>query len=227
MTAQSEVKVKICGLKDVDTIEGMNGLPFHYLGLVFAPSRRQVTGKQAGKLVEAARKIKGAGGNRPLVVGVFVDASIAHIGEVLNDAPLDVVQLHGQESADYMCELRKAYPQLHIWKVCSVSKEEPMESDQILAVLSAYRTAIDALLIDAPGGGTGQTFNWERIEAYGLAARQLGIPLFVAGGLQADNVGKLLEKHSPDGIDVSSGVEIEGRKDLGKIALFIRRVMER
>ncbi|MFD0958826.1 phosphoribosylanthranilate isomerase [Paenibacillus chungangensis] len=227
MTAQRELKVKICGLTDVDTIEGMNGLPFHYLGLVFAPSRRQVTGKQAGKLVEAARKIKGAGGNRPLVVGVFVNASIAYIGEVLNDAPLDVVQLHGQESANDMRELREAYPHLQIWKVCSVAKEEPKEYEQILMELSAYRTTINALLIDAPGGGTGQTFNWERIEAYGRAARQLGLPLFVAGGLHADNVRELLEKHSPDGIDVSSGVEIEGRKDLGKIALFIRRVMER
>jgi phosphoribosylanthranilate isomerase len=92
--------------------------------------------------------------------------------------------------------------------------------------LTPYQAAVDAVLIDAPGGGTGQTFDWEAIEEYNQAAEKLGITLYVAGGLHEGNVQELLRTYAPSGIDVSSGVETDGRKDIEKIRLFVRRVME-
>ncbi|KRE54383.1 phosphoribosylanthranilate isomerase [Paenibacillus sp. Soil522] len=220
------LRIKICGLKDVQTIEAMNGLPIHEIGFVFAPSKRQVDKTTAAHLIKAVAHLKTAGEIRPKTVGVFVNETFANLQAILAEAPLDVVQLHGNETAGFCLEVRVKL-NVQVWKVFSVKRDAGKTySSSALELLSPYQSAVDAVLIDAPGGGTGQTFDWQVIEDYKKAAEELGITLYVAGGLHAGNVQELLRTYAPGGIDVSSGVETDGRKDIDKIRLFVRRVME-
>ncbi|RJX38449.1 phosphoribosylanthranilate isomerase [Paenibacillus pinisoli] len=223
------VRLKICGLRDEATVKLMNGLAIDEVGLIFAPSKRQVGKAEAGKLVEAIHQLRNERGIRPLAVGVFVNAGLEEMAELLAAVPLDVVQLHGQESAVYCAELKAKFPKTAIWRVVSIKPDADSFTDGEDVPeerLAPYAGLIDAILIDAPGGGTGQPFNWAVIEAYKRASASFGLPLYVAGGLHEGNVQELLHKHQPDGVDVSSGVETDGRKDIEKIRLFVRRVRE-
>lgn len=171
------------------------------LGFVFAPSRRRIEVTDAEKL---AAQIQGVG-----KVGVFVDAPLAEVQEIAKRCKLDYVQLHGNESPEY-CRAVK-YP---IIKAVRVGTEfNP-------SILEAYQ--VDWVLFDSfvPGqqGGTGLTFDWHKAKAQ---RQQVKTPLFVAGGLTAENVGEAIEILSPEGIDVSGGVETDGRKDLEKIRQFL------
>ncbi|MCM3627466.1 phosphoribosylanthranilate isomerase [Paenibacillus glycanilyticus] len=215
-------RIKICGLKDTATIEAMNGLPFHEIGFVFAASKRQVDGETAASLITAAKKLQAAGGEAPQTVGVFVNPAFEGLEAILAKAPLDVVQLHGQETPEF-CRLVKSSLHKKVWKVISIGKDGLSARESV----SAYDGAVDAILIDTAGGGTGQTFDWQVISAYQEAAAAIQVPLYVAGGLHPGNVEELLAGNAVDGIDVSSGVETDGRKDIEKIKLFVRKVNER
>lgn len=232
MTA-SPTRIKICGLRDVATIESMDGLPFHEMGFVFAPSKRQVSIGEAPALLAAAGRIGAADGKPPATVGVFVDMPLAELDKLLAAVPLQVVQLHGSEDPEYCHKLKISHPGLGIWRVFSVGKGDdsgreqhvPLREDA-MSRLEAYRGLLNAVLIDAPGGGTGQPFDWQAIEAYKQAAASFDLPLYVAGGLREENVGELVRGYSPSGVDVSSGVESDGRKDINKIRAFVRKVIE-
>ncbi|OMF35150.1 N-(5'-phosphoribosyl)anthranilate isomerase [Paenibacillus sp. FSL H8-0548] len=219
-------RIKICGLKDVQTIQAMDGLPIHEIGFVFAPSKRQVDKATAAQLIKAVGELKAAGGERPRTVGVFVNETFDNLQTLLTEAPLDVVQLHGHESAEFCKGVREKL-NVDVWKVFSIKRDaEGTEPQSALERLTPYAAAVNAVLIDAPGGGTGKTFDWDSIEDYNKAAEKLGMTLYVAGGLHEDNVKELLRTYAPNGIDVSSGVETDGHKDIDKIELFVRRVME-
>ncbi|RAP76377.1 phosphoribosylanthranilate isomerase [Paenibacillus montanisoli] len=219
-------RIKICGLRDAETIRQMNGLAFDEIGFVFAPSKRQVSPELAGTLIAEVRKLDAQeGAARPQTVGVFVNPASDELKAVLKAAPLDVVQLHGDESPQVCADAREAHG-VRVWKVFSVSGPAGglpghAEGPERLA---AYKGVVDGFLIDTAGGGTGKTFAWHLIDDYANAAADIGVPLYVAGGLHPDNVQDLLGRYSPDGVDVSSGVEIGGVKDIGKIRLFIERV---
>lgn len=219
-------RIKICGLKDVPTILAMDGLPIHEIGFVFAPSKRQVNKETAAHLIKAVGQLKAAGGVRPRTVGVFVNETFDNLQQLLTEAPLDVVQMHGNETAAF-CQSVRDDLNVDVWKVFSIKREaEGNEQESALERLTPYAAAVNAVLIDAPGGGTGKTFDWDTIEDYNKAAEKLGMTLYVAGGLHEGNVKELLETYAPNGIDVSSGVETDGHKDIDKIELFVRRVME-
>ncbi|CAM3970948.1 phosphoribosylanthranilate isomerase [Paenibacillus alkaliterrae] len=219
-------RIKICGLRDVPTIEAMDDLPIHEIGFVFAPSKRQVDPATAVRLIKAVHRLKASGGERPRTVGVFVNDSMDHLKAVVAEAPLDVVQLHGDETAEFCSAVRETL-HVQVWKVFSIKSESALSSPRsAMERLIPYKGKVDAVLIDAPGGGTGQTFNWEAIKDYEQAADHLEMTLYVAGGLHEGNVQELLRTYSPGGIDVSSGVETDGRKDIDKIRLFVRKVLE-
>lgn len=223
-------RIKICGLRDAETISRMDGLPIHEIGFVLAPSKRRVDKSELPVLAQAARRLKAAGDQPPLTVGVFVNAALDEMDDIIGTAALDIVQLHGDESPDYCERIKEKHPAVRIWRVFSIRDME-IEANETLVRqarerLAPYAGVADAILIDAPGGGTGQPFNWSAIGAYKQEAGALGLPLYVAGGLHSDNVQELLQAYSPDGIDVSSGVETDGRKDVDKIRLFVRKVME-
>jgi phosphoribosylanthranilate isomerase len=103
-----------------------------------------------------------------------------------------------------------------------------MDQFAITNQLDPYRGLCDSILLDTydpiVGGGTGETFAWNRIPAYQAWAAEAGMPLIIAGGLKPDNVGELITNYKPDGVDVSSGVETAGAKDILLIKAFIERV---
>ncbi|MBB6735745.1 phosphoribosylanthranilate isomerase [Cohnella sp. CBP 2801] len=217
--------VKICGIREEATVADMNGLPVHYVGFVFAKSRRQVTAEQAARLREAVGRSAMAGGAAPLTVGVFVNPTMEELADAVAAAKLDVVQLHGDETPDFCREVGSRFG-VEVWRALSVDEEEAEESGTVRGPgrLEAYKGAVSAVLLDTAGGGTGRTFRWERIPSYLERAHRLGFKLFVAGGLNPENVDELLSRYEPDGVDISSGVETDGVKDIGKIAAFAERV---
>jgi len=215
-------RIKICGFKEKEHIQALHGLPIHEAGLVFAPSKRQVTPEQAAGLIHELRGIQTAEGKPPRAVGVFVNFAETEIAAIMETAPLDVLQLHGDETPAYCKSLRNTYPGVHIWKVFSIKTETTLA--EALHAMQPYSEVIDAVLLDAPGGGTGQVFQWSAIEAYQTAAARFNLLLYVAGGLNENNVKLLLQNYKVDGVDVSSGVEIDGIKNKEKIETFVRRV---
>ncbi|MFB9329589.1 phosphoribosylanthranilate isomerase [Paenibacillus aurantiacus] len=219
--ARRAARIKICGLRDAATIRAMGSLEVDEIGFVFAKSRRQVEPETAASLIEEVKQMNQPLGGAPKTVGVFVGASLEQLRELLAIAPLDVVQLHGDEGPELCAAIRDEFGK-EVWKVFSVSGDDAAGTghDRLLP----YEGRIDAALIDTAGGGTGQTFGWEVIPRYAASAKTIGVPLYVAGGLHPGNASELLEQYEVDGVDVSSGVETDGVKDIEKIRAFVERV---
>lgn len=224
----TKTKVKICGLQDVEVLKSMKHLSLDYIGFVFAPSRRQVTAASAAALTAELKSWEA--GSTPKAAGVFVNPELEDLRELLKSVPLDVIQLHGSESPEFCRAVKALFPQREVWKAISVQGTEEDGAGDSLAAIEAYAGSVDALLLDTydprQRGGSGRTFAWELIPAYREAAAGHGLPLFVAGGLHPGNVGELLEHYAPDGVDVSSGVESEGIKDIIKMTAFVERVKQ-
>lgn len=220
------VSVKICGLQTEEMAKQVAGLPVDYIGFVFARSKRQVTPGQAAAMLRAIRTAE----HRPQAVGVFVNPGLDELEAVLREAALDVVQLHGQESPEFCRSVKKWFPGVKVFKVMVISAAMSSENAtaSVRGSLEPYRGLVDGMLLDTfdpmYGGGSGKTFAWETIPPYQQWCREAGIPLLVAGGLQPDNVRGLIDRYAPDGVDVSSGVEVDGVKDIGKITTFVERV---
>ena len=230
------VSVKICGIRDEETLRQMKGMDVDYVGFVFAPSRRRVTPEEAAALAAAARTVPMAGGRPLRTVGVFVNPAMEELERTLRLVSLDIVQFHGAETPAFCREAARRFG-VAVWR--ALNAEEAAAEGGIADggglteagrrfgpddILEAYRGAVDAVLLDTGGGGTGRTFRWDVIPAWKEAARHNGLRLFVAGGLAPDNVRALIDAYRPDGVDVSSGVETDGRKDIAKIAAFVERV---
>ncbi len=179
------------------------------VGLVFAPYRRQVTPAQAREIIVSLPPFITA-------VGLFVDARADEVESVARDLCLGAVQLHGDEPPEVCERLRRRG--LRVIKAIHVADRVDREH------LARY-TAAAALLLDTrvegQPGGTGRTFPWE--VATGLSA---DFRIVVAGGLTPDNVTRALGTLRPYGVDVTSGVETDGRKDPGKIRAFVDQVRE-
>jgi phosphoribosylanthranilate isomerase len=215
-------KLKICGIKEEATLYGMKGLPVEYIGFVFARSKRQLTPRRAAELLEASRQVPMAEGKRPLSVGVFVNPTLEQLAETLTIVPLDVVQLHGDESPEFCREVRDRF-RVDVWRALPVN-DDSVDASGGTERLAAYKDAVSTILLDTAGGGTGQAFRWEVIPSYQEAAIRNGLQLFIAGGLNPDNAKELIATYHPDGVDLSSGVETDGVKDNAKIATFVERV---
>ncbi|MFD0670405.1 phosphoribosylanthranilate isomerase [Cohnella sp. GCM10027633] len=215
--ANEPAKVKICGIKEQATLSGMSGQPIDYIGFVFAKSRRQVTPEQAGELHAYSRTVPMAGGHPPRTVGVFVDPTIEQLADTLASVPLDVVQLHGEETPAFAKEVGERFG-VEVWRALPVTEGSGPER------LSAYAGAVSTILLDTAGGGTGVAFGWDVLPAYRGEADKHGMKLFVAGGLSPDNANELITGYRPYGVDISSGVETDGVKDNVKIATFAERV---
>ncbi|MDO3409614.1 phosphoribosylanthranilate isomerase [Saccharibacillus sp. CPCC 101409] len=228
----------------------MAGLPVDYIGIVFAPSKRRVEPEAAAAMLseafgapaaeDTAEKGSPAAASertRPKIAGVFVDPALPELRRTLEIVKLDVVQLHGAETPEYCREVRETFG-VQVFKALSVKSDAALQQHAALVreeaarraeeAASAYAGAVDALLVDTydplHGGGSGRTFNWELIPLYKKSAAAHGLPLFVAGGLTPDNAGELVRDYAPGGVDVSSGVETDGHKDIAKIISFVERV---
>ena len=185
-------RIKFCGLKTLDDIYYANELLTEYVGFVFAPkSKRYITPAQAGKLREALSE-------KICAVGVFVNEKISAVSELLNADIIDVAQLHGNEDDTYIKNLRglTGKPIIKAFKVDTAAEE----------------SLADFILIDA-GAGDGKVFDWQLI-------KNLRREYFLAGGLTPENVGDAIKLLHPFAVDVSSGIEIDGKKDFKKMATF-------
>ncbi|KRE98192.1 N-(5'-phosphoribosyl)anthranilate isomerase [Paenibacillus sp. Soil766] len=229
MTVGTIPTVKICGLQSVEVLKSIVHLPIAHIGFVFAPSKRQITPEKAAELIAFLKAEEAKGQTVPRSVGVFVNPTKEQLIEILAAAPLDIVQLHSQETPAFCGWVREHFG-VQVFKSVSISKTEDAipSLSKVAEQLNPYIGHVDAILLDTfdpvYGGGSGTTFAWDCIPVYQDWARSAGIQLLVAGGLRHDNVDQLVHAYAPDGVDVSSGVETDGVKDIAKITAFVERV---
>lgn len=198
-------KIKICGLTRKCDIEAVNQAQPDYIGFVFAESKRRITPQDAYHLREHLDK-------RIMAVGVFVDEKIEEILGICSRGTIDIIQLHGQENADYIQSLKSESGKPVIKAVRVQSSED---------IKAARKLNSDYLLLDAYSdmgrGGTGETFDWSVVERGEK-------PFFLAGGLNCSNILQAISAVQPFGVDISSGVESDGLKDKGKIIEIVNLV---
>lgn len=197
------MKVKMCGMRRMEDIAYANEVRPDAIGYIFfKKSKRYVTGEQAGKLDQNLDQTIQS-------VGVFVNETIENIIKIAKEVPLDVIQLHGDEDLDYIKDL-KAKTQLPIWKAVRVKDTKDIKKAEQLPVeyvlLDTFTEEKDMY------GGTGKVMNYDLIPREGISK-----PFFIAGGLHSKNIKEITEKVHPYGIDISSGIETDGYKDLIKM----------
>ena len=209
--------VKICGISDIESAITASQAGTDYLGMVFAPSRRQVSPVEALKIVNVVRQLD----SPPQIVGVFVNQPAAEVNQIADYCQLDWAQLSGDESWDYCRQI--GMPLIKVFHIDANAQHAEIATE----IWKGYRYIIPprqliCLLdsaVNGAYGGTGTPVNWQVAKV--IAAK---FSVMIAGGLTPDNVGELLQVINPWGVDVSSGVETDGKKDMVKIKTFIEVV---
>ncbi len=193
--------IKLCGLSRACDIDVANELKPEYVGFVFArKSSRYLAPEQAAELKKLLSPDIRA-------VGVFVDENPQTVAGLLNDGTIDMAQLHGVESGEYIKKLRQLTdkPLIRAFRIQSAAD-----------IADAGNSSADYILLDS-GAGTGSVFDWELV-------RNIRRPYFLAGGLSPDNVENAVNMLYPFAVDVSSGIETDGVKDKLKMAAFVAAV---
>ena len=210
-------KVKMCGISKVETIPAVVEAKPDYMGLVFAPSKRQVTVDQAKTLVEELHKqytkrynngAEQSNNDEIKTVGVFVNETLENLVTIAKEANLDVVQLHGDEDEAFTQSLKER-TNVEVWKAVQIRSAADAET--------WIDSSADMLLFDAyhkdERGGTGEVFDWSCLDEFER-------PFMLAGGIDSTNVARAIRTVRPYGIDISSGIETDGVKDDEKIKAF-------
>jgi phosphoribosylanthranilate isomerase len=207
------VDVKICGIMTPEHARAAVAAGADLIGLVFAASRRRIGVAAALEIAAAAREAAHERGTTVGVVGVFVNEQPDVINRIVREIGLDWAQLSGHEDV----AIREAISA----PVIKAIRFDDHPSEAGWLAQSAASGSVDPLLIDAnvagSFGGAGVTGDWQQAAAL---ARQR--PTWLAGGLTPDNITAALEQVQPQVVDVSSGVETDGVKDLAKIQAFIQ-----
>lgn len=229
-------KFKMCGISKVETIPAIVDAKPDYMGLVFAPSKRQVTVEQAKTLVDELHKqyekiygeatapmntntaqdsqdsqefVQGNSNFEKIkTVGVFVNETVENLLKIAEEVKLDVIQLHGDEGETFIQSLKEC-TNVEVWKAVQVRSAADAEK--------WIDSSADMLLFDAyhkdERGGTGEVFDWSSLDEFER-------PFMLAGGIDSANVARAIRTVRPYGIDISSGIETEGVKDDEKIKAF-------
>ena len=216
-------KVKMCGISKIETIPAVIEANPDYMGLVFAPSKRQVTVDQAKSLVKELHKQYGNRYNRDAeqysnqtlihqefikTVGIFVNETLDNLVTIATEVNLDAVQLHGDEDEAFIQSLKER-TNVEVWKAVQIRSAADAEV--------WIDSSADMLLFDAyhkdERGGTGEVFDWSSLDEFER-------PFMLAGGIDSTNVARAIRTVRPYGIDISSGIETEGVKDDEKIKAF-------
>ncbi len=196
-------KIKICGLTRLQDVEAVNEAQPDYIGFVFAQSRRNIDTKLAEKMKSLLDK-------KILAVGVFVNAEPSKIIELCKNNIIDIIQLHGEEDAEYITALRSKVPNTII-KAIRVQNSKQISTAQSLPcdylLLDTYRKGVY--------GGSGESFDHSLIP-------KVKKPYFLAGGLNSENIKTAIGECHPYCVDISSGVETGGIKDKEKIKEIIK-----
>lgn len=195
-------KIKLCGLKRIEDIEAANKLDPEFVGFVFAAGSRRYISKNDACFLRSNLKKNIA------TVGVFKDNELEEIADIVKSNAISVVQLHGNESDDFIIDVKKICG-------CKVIKAFGIASSKDIDV--ANKSIADYVLLDAPGGGTGNIFDHKFLA-------EMKRQYFLAGGLGSDNVAELIGNYKPYAVDVSSKIETDGVKDLAKMKAFVNAV---
>ena len=189
-------RIKICGLQRPEDIEAVNEARPDYCGFIveFPRSRRSIDRQTLRELVQGLRE-------EIVPVGVFVDAPKELVANLLEEGTIQMAQLHGQESQEYIRELKKMTEKPLIQAFSIKSKED---------VERAQESRADYILLDQGSGGTGKAFDWALVG-------EIGRPYFLAGGLGVENLREAIGMLHPWAVDLSSSLEIDGSKDAGRI----------
>lgn len=212
------IKIKICGITEAEHALAASEAGADFIGLVFAPSPRRVSLEKAAQIINHVRSLK----YPPKIVGVFANSDASDVNRVAKILRLDFVQLSGEEPWDY-CKMVEC----PIIKTIHVSSLDTFDTiiEKISTGYSSLPKRKFVCLLDTrvenAFGGTGRTFDWQIATKI---CQQFNV--IIAGGLTPDNVVTLLKEARPFGVDVSSGVETAGKKDVNKIIRFIRVVRE-
>jgi len=207
------VKVKLCGITNDKDAVWAAGLGVDFMGFNFyKDSPRVISDANAKKIIGKLPPFIGT-------VGVFVNEDIKEIKRIVRKTGIRIVQLHGDESVEYLQELKNNVPGIEIIKAFRMSGEE------VLSRIPAYD--VNYYLLDAcvegTAGGTGEVFNWE----LAVKAKEFGKPVILAGGITPENVGEAIKKVKPFCVDTASGVErLPRRKDYNKVHDLLERVRE-
>ena len=199
-------RIKICGITRVEDALAAARSGADALGLVFyAKSPRHVSVRQATQLAATIPPFV-------TMVGLFVNPSADEVRSTLREAPLDVLQFHGEEEPEFCAQFGRPY-------LKAVRVKDGVDLVQCAArYASAQGLLLDAY-IEGTHGGTGASFDWA------LIPRSLPLPVVLSGGLHTGNVADAIRQVRPYAVDVSSGVEAgKGIKDAAKIAAFINEV---
>lgn len=198
-------KIKICGLKRPQDIEYVNEARPDYCGFIidFPKSHRSITGEQV-------KELKGKLDRSIIPVGVFVNAPVERIEELLIQESISMAQLHGQETEEDIRRIQEDTKKPVI-KAFSVKIPEDIEN--------AIKSPADYILLDAGSGGTGRTFDWSLLP-------EITRPFFLAGGLGEENLSEAILRIRPFAVDLSSSVETDGVKDREKILKTVKLAHE-
>ena len=200
------VRIKVCGMTRQEDASAAARLGVDAIGLVFhAASPRHVTPDEAGRLVAGLPAFV-------TVTALFLDPSRDEVQNLLGKLRIDLLQFHGTEPSEFCRSFGRPY-----------IKAVPMGSRVDLADFAERYADAAGLLLDSHAaglrGGTGLSFDWASVPEIH------GPPLIIAGGLKPENVGVMIRKLRPYGVDVASGVEsAPGVKDLEKLTAFVREV---
>ncbi len=208
--------VKICGITDEAALRASLEAGAHYIGFVFVPlSKRYIA-------PDKARPLSLRAGNAIKRVGLFANPSHEEIDRVLQDVPLDFIQLHGQETPAQIETIKKRTD-------LPIIKAFPIKTEDDFLPVPDYQGFADMFLFDSKpdeelrkkglGGGSGQSFDWHL-----LSQKTFQTPWMLAGGLSSSNVLQAIKISGARSVDVSSGVEIEGKKSPELIKSLIKLV---
>ena len=191
--------VKFCGIRRLEDVRAVNKTLPDMAGFILVKGRKRYISPE--KVCELRQKLDPS----VKVVGVFVDEDIEEVKRLLADGIIDIAQLHGNESDEYIREL-KASTDAYVIKAVGIRNADD--------VRKAETSPADLVIVDSPGGGTGNTFDWDLLQ-------KIERPYILAGGINANNITEAVERLHPYGVDVSSGIETNGFKDEDKMKAFM------
>jgi phosphoribosylanthranilate isomerase len=198
--------IKVCGMREADNIRATEQLGVDWLGFIFWPNSSRYVATLPAYLPSAAKR-----------VGVFVDASIEDVTIKASDYQLDIIQLHGHESREYVSEIRNRG--LAVMKAISISNRDDIATSMVYEGIANY------FLFDTKCktvGGSGEHFDWSVLNAYDGST-----PFLLSGGIGSDDVERVRNFCHPEciGIDLNSRFEISpALKDINKLKQFIQQL---
>ncbi len=215
-----KVKVKICGIQTLEAAYAASDAGADFLGFNFVPiSNRYITPGRTKRIIDELnnylshkdRRTSFAMTNKPKIVGVFKNENIKRVHELIKLLKFDYVQLHGDESPEYISLIQDA------GIIKSLSLDADFNTQKIIKKMKKFKA--DYFLLDRKVQGRGKTLNLRKV------TKLISLfPIFLAGGLTSENVSRVLSIAKPYAVDVAGGVEVNNKKDRKKIIQFIKIV---